>query len=241
MHNTVHFILQGKGGIGKSLVATLLAQYFQKEENVKLVCFDTDQENDTFARYKALGATHLKVYDSNNIIDARKFDELIEALAVQEGTFVIDTGANTFSNLLAYLIEGDYFNLLKEHGKTVYVHTIVGGGDTLVDTANGFNSIVKSVDAKIILWLNEHFGALEVDGKKFTDTKVFKEHQDKLHGVVMLQNRNPATYGVDLKLINVHRLTIAEAMTRPEFNLAAKSRLKQIAEDVFSQLRKITW
>ena len=27
MHNTVHFILQGKGGIGKTLVSTILAQW----------------------------------------------------------------------------------------------------------------------------------------------------------------------------------------------------------------------
>lgn len=240
MHNTIHFILQGKGGIGKTVVSTLLAQYFQNEK-AELICFDTDQENTTFAHYKALPVKHIPVYDSNRIVDARKFDELIEELATKDGTFVIDTGANTFSNLLAYLIEGGYFNLLQEHGKAVYVHTIVGGGDTLVDTANGFKSIANGVDSKIVLWLNEHFGPMEIDGKAFTDTKVFKEYQDKLHGVIMLHSRNPATYGADLKMMNTNRLTIAEALMHPDFKLAAKSRVKQIGEDVFSQLRKIEW
>lgn len=31
MDNTIHFILQGKGGIGKSFVAVMLAQYFKSK------------------------------------------------------------------------------------------------------------------------------------------------------------------------------------------------------------------
>ena len=31
MQNTIHFVLQAKGGIGKSFVSTLLAQYLLNE------------------------------------------------------------------------------------------------------------------------------------------------------------------------------------------------------------------
>jgi CO dehydrogenase nickel-insertion accessory protein CooC1 len=54
MKNTVHFILQGKGGIGKTLVSTLLANWIRTKDALPLRCFDTDQENATFSRYKAL-------------------------------------------------------------------------------------------------------------------------------------------------------------------------------------------
>ena len=46
MKNTIHFVLQAKGGIGKSFVSTLLAQHLLAETGA-VRCFDTDQENTT--------------------------------------------------------------------------------------------------------------------------------------------------------------------------------------------------
>jgi len=171
MHNTLHFILQGKGGCGKSFIAAMLAQYFQSKD-ATLRAFDTDQENTTFAQYKALDVKHVPVMNASRTIDAKRFDALIEALATEEGTFVIDNGANTFSPLLAYLVENDALPFLREHGKTVYIHTVISGGDTLLDTANGFNSIAQGVDAPIVLWLNEHFGEMTTaDGQELVKTQ----------------------------------------------------------------------
>ena len=38
---TIHITLQGKGGVGKTLVSNLLAQH-QISKKTKLVCIDTD-------------------------------------------------------------------------------------------------------------------------------------------------------------------------------------------------------
>ena len=43
------------------------------------------------------------------------------------------------------MVESDILEMLRDNGKTVYIHTIVGGGDTMADTANGFNAIVKGI------------------------------------------------------------------------------------------------
>ena len=40
--NQVHIVLQGKGGVGKSLVSAILGQYFQNRKGA-LHCFDADQ------------------------------------------------------------------------------------------------------------------------------------------------------------------------------------------------------
>lgn len=241
MHNTVHFVLQGKGGIGKSFVSTLLAQYFAGE-GAELICFDTDQENTTFAHYKALNVRHVAVMDESRVVDAKKFDSLMEDLLTKEGTFVIDTGANTFSNLLAYIVENGVIALLQENGRKVYIHTIVGGGDTLLDTANGFNSIAQGVDAPVVLWMNEHFGKMKTeDGKDFTETKVFKNHQGKLTGIVLLHSRNSSTFGDDIKKMNTKRVTVNEVMQSGDFTIMEKQRIKTISRDVFDQLKKIEW
>jgi hypothetical protein len=240
MDNTIHFILQGKGGIGKSFVAVMLAQFF-KSKGANLKAFDTDQENTTFAHYKALGAQHIPVMNESRTIDAKRFDSLMEKLLTDEGTFVIDNGANTFSPLLAYMVENDVVSFLTDNGKKVYLHTVVGGGDTLTDTANGFNSIAQGIeDAPLVLWLNEHFGPMKtVDGKEFTDTKVFKANQDRLHGAVLLQARNHQTYGDDVKKMNTKRLTVDEVMQSSDFAMMEKQRIRTIAKDVFGQLEKV--
>lgn len=242
MHNTIHFILQGKGGIGKSLVAVLLTQFFQsREENLNLKAFDTDQENTTFAHYKALDVQHVQVMNESRTINAKRFDELMEALLTTDGTFIVDNGANTFSPLLAYMVENKVIDFLVDNEKTVYLHTIVGGGDTLTDTANGFNSIAQGIEnAPIVLWLNEHFGPMKTStGKNFVDTAVFKNHEERLHGVVLLQARNPQTYGDDVQKMNTKRLTISEIMQSPEFTLMEKQRIRSVANDVFAQLEQI--
>ena len=105
-----------------------------------------DQENTTFTHYEALNVRHLSVANQSRLIEPKKFDALMETLLTEEGNFVIDTGANTFSNLLAYMVENEVFPMLAEAGKTTYVHTIVGGGDTLADTANGFYAIAQKVN-----------------------------------------------------------------------------------------------
>src|ERR1051325_6140975 len=51
----IHMTLQGKGGVGKSLVASVLAQYFGEQGRV-VRCVDTDPVNRTLAQYSALGA-----------------------------------------------------------------------------------------------------------------------------------------------------------------------------------------
>src|SRR5450631_1183280 len=113
MQNTVHFILQAKGGIGKSFVSTLLAQHVINDTGA-VRCFDTDQENTTFSHYVALSVRHVAVTDQSRLIDPKKFDGLMETLLMEDGNFVIDTGANTFSNLLAYMVENEIFSLLRQ-------------------------------------------------------------------------------------------------------------------------------
>ena len=168
MHNTVHFILQGKGGIGKTLVSTILAQWMAGQDDKPLRCFDTDQENPTFSRYKAMNVRHVPVMTDTRTIDPKRFDALMIDLLEEEGNCVIDNGANTFSPLMAYLIENDCFAMLQEAGRKVYIHVIVGGGDTLHDTATGFTATAKATTVPLVLWENQHFGLLQsASGKLF--------------------------------------------------------------------------
>lgn len=242
MQNTVHFVLQAKGGIGKSFVSTLLAQHVLNETG-SVKCFDTDQENTTFAHYAALDVKHVSVTNESRLIDPRKFDALMETLLTEDGNFVIDTGANTFSNLLAYMVENDVVTMLRDAGKTTYIHTIVGGGDTLNDTASGFYAIAQKVEAtRIVLWCNEHFGTLTTaEGRPFVETQAYKQSAARLSGIVTLYRRNAATFGEDIRKLNTKRHTISQALSSSDYTLMEKQRIKTFSRDVFGQLQAVHW
>ncbi len=243
MKNTVHFVLQGKGCIGKTLVSTLLAQWIKpKNTEDPLRCYDTDQENATFSRYKAMDVKHVPVMTESRTIDPKRFDSLMIDILESDGNCVIDNGANTFSPLLAYLIENDAFEMLSEAGRQVYIHSIVGGGDTLHDTAAGFVSTAKSANVPMVLWENEHFGLLQsVSGKLFSESPTFKDNSHKLKGVVKLHQRNADTFGADIKKMNTARMTMHEVMESERFNIMEKQRIKVVCRDVFEQLDRVSW
>jgi hypothetical protein len=242
MENTVHFILQGKGGIGKTLVSTILAQWMAGQDERPLRCFDTDQENPTFSRYKAMNVRHVPVMTDTRTIDPKRFDALMIDLLEDEGNCVVDNGANTFSPLMAYLLENDCFAMLREAGRKVYIHVIVGGGDTLHDTATGFTTTAKATDVPLVLWENQHFGLLQsASGKQFTESQTYAEYAARVAGRVILSARNADTFGADIKKMNIARLTLDEVRASDKFNVMEKQRIKVVFRDLFEQLDKVSW
>ena len=242
MHNTVHFILQGKGGIGKTLVSTILAQWLAAKDERPLRCYDPDQENATFSRYKALHVKHVPVMTDTRNIDPKRFDALMIDLLSEDGNCVVDNGANTFSPLMAYLLENDCFELLQEAGRKVYIHTIVGGGDTLHDTAMGFVSTAKTTQVPLVLWQNEHFGLLQsASGKVFIESHTYLENAERVCGRVVLSQRNADTFGADIRKMNIARMTQDEVRASDKFNVMEKQRIKMVLRDLFEQLDHVAW
>jgi CO dehydrogenase nickel-insertion accessory protein CooC1 len=156
MKNSVHFVLQGKGGIGKTLISTFIAQWINETEPGTLKSFDTDQENATLAAYKGLNVTPIDVMNEDRTINRKMFDKMMLDILATEENIVIDNGANTFSPLMSYLMENQFIDLLQDAGKDVYIHSIIGGGDNLKDTISGFASLAEQTSCPMIVWLNEN-------------------------------------------------------------------------------------
>lgn len=131
MNNVINFILQGKGGVGKSLIASLLAQYFT-DKKLNLYCADTDPVNKTFARYETLNVETIQTVDSANNIDTRAFDALVERLQNHEGPAVIDNGASTFVPLTAYLVDSNIMDIFNDVDRHVVLQAVLTGGQALI-------------------------------------------------------------------------------------------------------------
>lgn len=133
--NAIHLSLQGKGGVGKSFIASILAQYFGARGK-RIRCIDTDPVNTTLFQYKALGVSRLELLQDGSI-DQRGFDVLMECLLTEDATFVVDNGASTFIPLWSYILENNAVEVLRQAGKRLYVHTVITGGQALLDTLHG--------------------------------------------------------------------------------------------------------
>ena len=242
--NNIHLILQGKGGVGKSLIAVLVAQYFQNIGG-KVICADTDPVNATFAQYLSLDVAHIDISKNGNVIQS-KFDPLIEMITKTEADFVIDNGAATFLPLTKYLSENDIFQIMSEHGKKVFIHSVLTAGQAKTDTYNGFAALLGKVNqhAKVVVWENEFWGPVEYEGHPITATKLFKESDKagKIAGIVKIIDRSQSDAFVeDMKKMTSKHMTIADVNSSEEFNFLAKNRLKKIVDSVFAELDHVTW
>jgi hypothetical protein len=233
--NTIHLSLQGKGGVGKSLIASILAQYLMSR-GISVRCIDTDPVNRTLTQYQVLDAQPLKLLREGGI-DQRGFDALIDAILTSEGTFVVDNGASTFIPLWNYILENNVRTLLREAGKRLCVHTVITGGQALGDTLKGFAELASTTsDRSIVIWLNEFFGRIEDNGKTFVEMAVCKQNENKILGSIAVPKRNQDTFGRDMEEMIARKQTFDEAIKSGDFSIMTKQRLKVIQRDLFEQL-----
>jgi shikimate kinase len=154
----VHLVLNGKGGVGKSVVATWLAEFLVSHGR-SVRCIDGDPVNRSFSQYKALGAEKLDLVNEDGLIQRARYDALIERFATTSGVFVVDSGATAFLPFWGYIVESQVVRVLREAGRTVYLHVPITGGETLSDTLLGFSAVAAaSTERNVVVWLNEYFG-----------------------------------------------------------------------------------
>ncbi|WP_142850718.1 conjugal transfer protein TraL [Telmatospirillum sp. J64-1] len=229
----INLMLQGKGGVGKSFIAALLAQYYGPRVST-LACFDTDPVNQTFAGYKAFGVEIIRLGDRADEVNPRYFDSLIEKILAlpDDAVVVIDNGASTFLPLLGYMVESQALDLLADVGHQVRLHSVLIGGQALIDTVEGLAQVLSyAPKTEVVVWLNEYFGRVEYsddDGhvQPFEQSGLFKKNKDRFHAIVRLPAVRKETFGLDIEQMMRARLTFDEATQHPEFSIMARQRLR---------------
>lgn len=238
---SAHFTLQGKGGVGKTLTAVTTAQYLV-EKQFPLKCYDTDPTNSTFCGYKALNVQRLELLEpGGSVVVERRFDAMVEAIAKADSNYVIDNGATSFLPFTNYMLENDVIPVLADAGIKVVIHTVITGGQALPDTLNGFDALATQLPetADLVVWQNEFFGAISIKGKPFEESNIYKQHKDRLHGMVRIPRQTSSTFGTDMATMLDARLTYREVENSEAFGMMAKSRLKRVKANLFSQLDQV--
>ncbi len=124
---TIHLIGGEKGGVGKSVVARLLAQYLI-DHDLPFTCFDTDRSHGSLLRYYG-------DYTSPTVIDHyESLDAIIEAATSNPNQRVlVDLAAQTHHPLSSWLEESGVLELLKEMEIDLLYWNVMDSGKDSVD------------------------------------------------------------------------------------------------------------
>ena len=232
----VHIILQGKGGVGKTVIAALAAQY-QKSKGRQPLCIDTDPVNATFQGYRGLDVQRLTIMEGDEI-NTRNFDTLIELIAKSTTDVIVDNGASSFVPLSHYLISNQVPALLQEMGHELVIHTVVTGGQALLDTVHGFAQLATQFpeECQFAVWLNPYWGPIKHDGKEFEHMKAYTTNKGRISSVIQIPALKNETYGKDFSDMLRARQTFDEALGEPSLPIMTRQRLKLVRNEIFNQL-----
>ena len=122
----IHLIGGEKGGVGKSLMARVLAQYMIDRE-IPFLGFDTDRSHGALMRFYS-GYASPVVVDRYEALDA-----IVEAAVEQpERRVLVDLAAQTHDPLVKWMDDAGVLNLADEMGLSIcYWHVMDSGKDSV--------------------------------------------------------------------------------------------------------------
>jgi hypothetical protein len=122
----IHLIGGEKGGVGKSMVSRLLAQYFI-DHSIPFVGFDTDRSHGSLTRFYA-------DYASPALVDRfEALDRIVESAVEQPGRRVlVDLAAQTHEGLVKWMDESGVLDMADLSGISLnYWHVMDSGRDSV--------------------------------------------------------------------------------------------------------------
>jgi hypothetical protein len=128
--SSLNFIGGEKGGVGKSVVARLLAQYLIDGQQA-FTGFDTDRSHTTFTRFYKSYASPV-VVDSFESLDAIA-QVLDDAPASAKPSVIVDLAAQTAAPLARWVKESELFEVMAEMGMGVNFWHVADAGKDSVD------------------------------------------------------------------------------------------------------------
>lgn len=129
--SSLNFIGGEKGGVGKSVAARVLAQYFI-DKGQPFTGYDTDRSHTSFTRFYADYASPVIVdsYEGLDLI-ASAFEEA--PTEGEQSSVIVDLAAQTAAPLASWIKDSDLLSLLAEMGVRVNFWHLADAGKDSVD------------------------------------------------------------------------------------------------------------
>jgi hypothetical protein len=226
----IHLIGGEKGGVGKSMVSRLLAQYFI-DHQIPFVGFDTDRSHGSLTRFYS-------DYASPALVDSYEaLDRIIESAVDQPGRRVlVDLAAQTHDPLVRWMEESGVLDMADLSGIALnYWHVRDSGRDTvelLRKLLDRFGQRVHYVLVRNQL-RGDDFGQLDRSGELERAKGLGAQVMDlrRLHDAVVQK--------IDVRNSSFWAARNASAIDGPGLGLMERQRLKMWMSHAYAALETV--
>jgi len=185
----IHFVGGEKGGVGKSVVARVLAQYCIDNET-PFACIDADTSHGSLLRYYS---------DYARSVDLEKFesaDAIMDRALGSERKVLVDLPAQSARQLKRWMDSGAVIDFAKEMGVQLFLwHVSDGGFDSINELERALSDFGDSLRIVVV----KNFGRSQ-DFSQFDESSAARELFAKGGRIVSLPALHAATmYKIDRK------------------------------------------
>ena len=226
----VHLIGGEKGGVGKSMVSRLLAQYFIDHE-LPFVGFDTDRSHGALRRFYA-------DYASPVLVDRYEaLDRIVESAVEQPGRRVlVDLAAQTDEPLMRWMDESGVLDMADLSGIALHYWHVMDSGrdsvDLLARLLDRFGQRVHYVVVKNQL-RGDDFGQLERSGQLERATGLGAS-------VIAIRHlHDPVVQKIDARNASFWAARHGGAIDGPGLGLMERQRLKLWLNHAYAEIARI--
>ena len=230
--DTAHIMMQSKGGVGKSIFSSILAQYLY-EKNKSLRVISTGPVHHTLEKYKRLNVKRIETLNEDQRIDQSNFDCIFEDFIKDSFSMIVDTSSNDFLSFNHYMINDVVSSLISEFNKQYIIHCPIAYGQNMDETISCLLRIIEDYpDVPIIIWENEFFGKNQ---NSFIDASIFNNPNHIIGAVKLEYLYDDIEKEAFSKMLNKY-MTFEEIHEHNDFNSVEKEILERIKRNIWRQL-----
>lgn len=242
LNNSAHIFLQQKGGIGKTLTASMFMQYM-KSQGISVEGVDADPQAPKLSLIRALNVPLLPLVEHGEI-QQKSFDPAFSHIVQSNVATLVDTGSGAFLPLLKYMKDNGLYDLLTQVKKQLYYHVIIASGPEKSETVEGAKRLLEKTTGtgvKVLIWQNEKDGIPLFDGKAIEETDWYQANKNQIAGIVRILDYNNSAFKADFLSMMTEELTYEEIMNgkSANFDFMRKNRINRIFTDVYAELDNI--
>lgn len=254
--NTIHMVVQSKGGTGKTQTALYLASYFQRHvSELPLYCIDLDSNTQSFAAFQSFNVQQFSEVDINDEgsiqIDPTRFDgafNLILESINSDAIVVMDTGAGaSLWSLIDYIRDLDFPSLAAACDRQWrFVLHVVISGEAIAESRDSLRYLSELVDnphVEFVIWGNEYFGEL-----KSTYGDIVSDHGEMFQRNMILPMVTDKRLRAILQDMRTNHWSVTELFDSKSLNAIDKARVNQHfygnlagKPGIFRQLQYMSW
>ena len=213
-----------KGGVGKSTVARLLADYYTSH-SLDWRGYDTDATNGHLLRFYPERTRAIDIHESGSL------DQLLNSLEQDGRHWLVDLGAQGGDKLVAWMAETEFLAVCRELGVSVTIAFVLS---PVKDSAVLLKTVADQLGSEVSYLVVKN----EATGSSFAIYDSSKTKARLIDDLAAIEIRFPELLEHVYYKIDKHNLGWSESLQGKTLELAERQRVKAFLRTSFAELEK---